>query len=655
MSLDRFSNKDQILDQNGVVTVNKWPLEITEQKILLTKSVESADLVNASAHLYSKDQEGEHVTSTYNLPLTQEGIVPEVAIDVAALAQQVQIRTGRYHVVFNFHEDLAGDYENPVFYVDEISADRRELYLKNILGAPQALRNIRDEYVTNAMILEYLQTGNLVANFGRGITHTVVNQAHFDEGLIIKLLSPLDESLVEGATIWMSYERADPISDDIEFYYVEDEGVVTIAGPNFESDLHYNTITETAFANWNELLGSTTSTSQQIVDKMFSGSLAGVKLGIDYSGFQNFIHFSSATERLKNFKYKLELIEFYNAQINTLNDALGSESGSLQNNVTLNRSRRDQVLGTFDGFERWLYNEPTSSLFTHQAIYDQEHRKGNPTRLEGGLLGSDTYQITPYPKFISSSFGTGEYVVHHTTSSIATTWYNGLLSSASLYDSLNDKSLQSTIPEHIRTDSNNDQYELFVNMIGHHFDILYSYADAIANTYHAVEHPKLGHSKEVLYEIAKSLGWNLANGNQASQLWQYKLGVNKSGSYASTGSIFSKADEEITTEVWRRIVNNLSYLLKTKGTSRSIKALMNTYGIPQTLLSIREYGGPKVEEDVPLLIEDRFSYALQFNEGAKIEWQASHIDLGSHPNTVGWLPGTKFSGDVPPITREFRW
>ncbi len=47
----------------------------------------------------------------------------------------------------------------------------------------------------------------------------------------------------------MSYERADPISDDIEFYYVEDEGVVTIAGPNFESDLHYNTITETAFAN----------------------------------------------------------------------------------------------------------------------------------------------------------------------------------------------------------------------------------------------------------------------------------------------------------------------------------------------------------------------------------------------------------------------
>ena len=34
---------------------------------------------------------------------------------------------------------------------------------------------------------------------------------------------------------------------------------------------------------------------------------------------------------------------------------------------------------------------------------------------------------------------------------------------------------------------------------------------------------------------------------------------------------------------------------------------MNTYGIPQTLLSIREYGGPKVEEDVPLLIENNLN------------------------------------------------
>jgi len=249
------------------------------------------------------------------------------------------------------------------------------------------------------------------------------------------------------------------------------------------------------------------------------------------------------------------------------------------------------------------------------------------------LLAADVYQIQPYPKFLTASADDteGEYALHSSTSTIATDWYNGTLASASLYDEFNDMSLVTTIPEHIRLDSNNDQYELFVNMIGHHFDILYSYADALAKTYHPIEHPKLGHTKETLYNVAKSMGWKLFNGNQASALWQYKLGKSETGSLASTGSIFTKSDEAITTEVWRRIVNNLPHLLKTKGTARGVKALMNTYGIPQTLLSIREYGGPKVDEDTPLLIEDRFTYALKIASGSSVRYNRDRIkysDLG---------------------------
>ena len=63
------------------------------------------------------------------------------------------------------------------------------------------------------------------------------------------------------------------------------------------------------------------------------------------------------------------------------------------------------------------------------------------------------------------------------------------------------------------------------------------------------------------------MGWQLVNGKQLEQLWQYKLGKNVSGSYQSTGSMFSKSGQEITYDVWRRIVNNLPYILKTKGTA----------------------------------------------------------------------------------------
>jgi hypothetical protein len=39
-----------------------------------------------------------------------------------------------------------------------------------------------------------------------------------------------------------------------------------------------------------------------------------MKLNIDYSDFNNFIFYSSATERLENFRYKLELLEYYTSQ-----------------------------------------------------------------------------------------------------------------------------------------------------------------------------------------------------------------------------------------------------------------------------------------------------------------------------------------------------
>ena len=46
-----------------------------------------------------------------------------------------------------------------------------------------------------------------------------------------------------------------------------------------------------------------------------SGTLEGVD--VPYH-FENFTHFSSATERLKNFNYKLKLIELYNKELTSL-------------------------------------------------------------------------------------------------------------------------------------------------------------------------------------------------------------------------------------------------------------------------------------------------------------------------------------------------
>jgi hypothetical protein len=218
------------------------------------------------------------------------------------------------------------------------------------------------------------------------------------------------------------------------------------------------------------------------------------------------------------------------------------------------------------------------------------------------------------------------------------------VATAEEYDLSNDNALVKTIPEHLRNDANNDQYELFVNMIGQHFDILWTYVNALAsNLYTHEEHPKLGMSSDLLRPMAESMGWSLSNGKQADQLWQYKLGYTQSGSYQSTGSLPSKSGEDLTHEVWRRIVNNLPYLLKTKGTARGIKVLMNIYGIPQTLLSIREYGGPLVSNDTPALIEDRRVFGLELT-GSNIisNWRAVTLSNVSAYQSVPFTQELRF-------------
>ena len=51
-----------------------------------------------------------------------------------------------------------------------------------------------------------------------------------------------------------------------------------------------------------------------------------------------------------------------------------------------------------------------------------------------------------------------------------------------------------------------------------------------------------------MYNVAKSAGWQLQNGKQATELWQYAVGKNQSGNPIQSGSMASKADEQINYE-----------------------------------------------------------------------------------------------------------
>ena len=301
-------------------------------------------------------------------------------------------------------------------------------------------------------------------------------------------------------------------------------------------------------------------------------------------------------------------------------------------NISTLNQRITNLETNFDPFERWLYHHPTSSIFTHD------------------ISGS----LTPWPKYISGS----RYYNHHVTSSIASEWYEGNFASASYYDQRNVNSLWYSIPEHILMDNGNSEYVTFVNMVGHHFDVLYSYIHALTEIHNKDEHPERGASNQLLGHIAKSFGWTLQNTNQLSNLWLYKLGSDNSGSFITSSGMDVIPHEQQTQQIWKRIVNNLPYLLKTKGSSRSVKAMMSIYGIPHTLLSIKEYGGPSLDTSRPIAIEDYYAYKLIASGGSHVKIPRDTYSAKSY----GWGNGQWCGGEISssvltrdPDTIEFRF
>ena len=126
------------------------------------------------------------------------------------------------------------------------------------------------------------------------------------------------------------------------------------------------------------------------------------------------------------------------------------------------------------------------------------------------------------------------------------------------------------------------------------------------------EHPSIGMPNELLYSVAKQFGWTLTNGHQYQNLWEYVLGTTEQGipiTGSNTVGEPSVPGREMTYTVWRRIVNNIPSLIKSKGTKRSIQALLACYGVPQSLISIKEYGGPRISRK-PVYEKLNFDFAL---------------------------------------------
>lgn len=376
--------------------------------------------------------------------------------------------------------------------------------------------------------------------------------------------------------------------------------------PDFNINVDgFNNGKSTVFKTWETLLDSNAITKNELVSKYFSGSFGDIKLNIDYSDFTNFVHFSSATERVNNFIYKLHQIENYNNRLSILSNVSGSDAIS---NISQSIVRRDMLIGTFDDFENWMYYSTDSNLYTH--------------------VSSSDYTLEPYPKI-----STFPHVIRPTTSNEGILWIRNTINSAKAYDDYNTSRLVNLIPMYIREDELNEDYLTFIDMIGQHFDISHLYIKSLTTINSREEHPSDGIPNELIRFVAESLGWKLSNGYNNTDLWNYTIGVQSDGTLLQTGSLSSKSKDTVVKETWRRIVNNIPLLYKSKGTARSIKALLSCYGIPQSFLQIKEFGGPTINSRKNVYEHERYVYKVRTSPSKYVTTPWDSID-GSLPSTI---------------------
>ena len=471
-----------------------------------------------------------------------------------------------------------------------------------LIPRPLALNRIADGFFEqfNTSVFEDETSKYLthLLHMGNGDNKVITTWVGSEGSLILKLYEPLSQEFQTNQQVWISKPQSNPIVETITISSELGEYCPPLKGPNFLLEVD-NGI---GYKVFDDLVASGSFTSTDIVNKYLEGNGVDTsKLNITYSSgstylFENFVHFGSAEERVSNFFYKLQLIENYKLKYDELTSETLRREGLLaeathplyltqdgaqlvteevpdffdiyyetsiirayDEKVEAARiySKLNELLRGFDGFEKWLYSSTDALAY--------------PKTLKN--IG-----IVPIPT----------YVLDESDSVGVIAWYESLISLAAEYDKYNPNYLVNNIPEFVREDYDNNDFIVFLDMIGQHFDILWVYITGLKKNKLLEESQIKGATNNLIYYLLESMGWEGKRAFDSQFLWEYAFGTNKEG-HQKFGMPLADANNQ----VWRRILNNLPYLLKHKGTGRAMKAVMACYGVPQSMLTIMEFGGPQ--------------------------------------------------------------
>ena len=535
----------------------------------------------------------------------QSNDISQIIIDPESDLINTGFDQGSYNTYYSFLVNKVGNV-NEKLYITEISSDRTEIRLSSNVIEDQILIDQVSSFITERESSPYFV--DFYINLGDNI-HFISNNIQLDNSdpinptVLIKLYEPLPTEIDLKTELWVVTNLEDPLAYNIIF---EDEVIIIedsspLKGPNFNLDLKDQVNNSTLELSYTDLITTTLTSSKNQFNSLLEEK--EIDINIDYTDFSEFIHFSSAKTRLENFYYKVSLLEQYSSSLATIiTDITGSTSSSLavsESKATL-ESRIDNIITNFDGYDYYLYYESSSWA---------------------------------WPKTTSSP----PYQLSTTGSAAVTTWYNNIILSASNYDDGNKDNLVYAIPEYLREDPDNAPYELFVNMVAQHYDNIWIYYKDVTQKFNSDNRLNYGISKDLVGDAIRDFGIKLYQNNFSNEdLYSAFLGLTPNGAlfpfpnitgslptptgYEYINTLISASNEvipldDVNKSLYKRLYHNLPYLLKSKGTIPGLRALITSYGIPDTILRISEFGGKdKVNSNDWDYYYNKFNYAFDTEE-----------------------------------------
>ena len=495
-----------------------------------------------------------------------------ISVDVLADVKAYNYDLADVRVVYNFLNNIYSNINrSDLLYLENISSDRTEVRLMSTILSDEDIQTLTSNFKTKLESAAYSTDFSLYSGNNNYITAINIDTQDYNgkKAVIVKLYQPLPATVQLKDRFTIVEKLCDSPAYEVDVTITPDPPVIpTLRSPNFTIEVDEQSTEPSQYFNYNELFSFPVNNTYRELNSLFNEK--GAELSIDYSDYSNFINFSSAEERIRNFKYKLQLIESYQTSLDAINDNLTNYTGTgVQGSRDYFEGLIKGVLDNFDHYERHLYYESGSTSWP----------KGNDTR--------------PYIN-VGSTTGAG------------INWFNSNVASGSNYDLTNPDILINSIPSYLKEDPNNDPYLLFIHMVGQHFDNLWLYTDAVSKKYNADNRLNRGVPKDLVEDLLKNFGVKLYTSNYSTQdLFKYFTatsyqvdGVEPNLDPIITGSNYPISQKSYQQEIYKRIYHNLPLLMKSKGTERGLRALINCFGIPSDTLKIRLYGGQS-SEDLP--------------------------------------------------------